>query len=277
MRHSGRVQCPILLAAAGRSHFFVKADARFVAEPLALQQRLQQTTSGAVSAPAGCIARQRARNVAAHHHRHINAHQIHQPENCRARIAHQRAADRVRFFHAVAVVQRIAHAKAVGSAANAVADKVGRVFAQHHALAQALCAKRLQKLHERRARVGSRDHLQQLKVAWRVEEMGAAKVAAEIRRAAARQLLNGQAGGVAGHQLSRRAHLLQPLIKAAFRRQILNDDLNHPIHLRKACKVILQVANGEQCCCCGCEKRCRSGGFNGGEPVVDDAVAHSRR
>ncbi|GBL18673.1 probable 3-hydroxyacyl-CoA dehydrogenase [Anaerolineaceae bacterium] len=106
--------------------------------------------------------------------------------------------------------------------------------------------------------------------------MRAAKVAAEVHGAAARQLLNGQAGSVAGYKLARGAHLLQAFIKIALCFQVFNDHLNHPIHLREARKIILQVANCEQRSCGGCKKGCGPRGLDGGEPVVDEPVAHSR-
>ena len=129
--------------------------------------------------------------------------------------------------------------------ADPVADEVRRVFGDDDALAEVDAGEVRHALDNCRVGVRRRDHLEQLEVARRVEEVGPEEALLEIVRAALGDLVDRQAGGV------RRDHgrVARVLLDAGHHVLLdvhpLDDDLDHPVHVGDLVEVVLEIAEGD--------------------------------
>ena len=177
----------------------------------------------------------------------VNAHQIHQAESSSLGAAHQRAGDGVHFLHGVAVLKDVIQHERAAAEGNAVADEVGGILAEHHALAEAVFAEFTDEFHHLGQGVGVGDDLQQFEVAGRVEEVGAQEVLAEAFGAPGGDVFDGDAGGVGAHDGVRRADGVNARHELLFDVQPLHHYLNHPVGMLDGLfQVVFQVAEGNQ-------------------------------
>jgi hypothetical protein len=123
--------------------FLIEADFGFVAEPLALQQRVHQFLrlfGGKIFLPE-FVMRDQGRKIRAHMMPHVHTDQIYQPECGCFWATHQRSSKSVHFIHGVFVFHDEVHCERARAERHTIADEVRRILAQHNALAQTILAK----------------------------------------------------------------------------------------------------------------------------------------
>ncbi len=129
-----------------------------------------------------------------------------------------------------------------------VTDEIRNVFADNDALPQNLLAESGDERDDFGPGFLPGDHLQKLHVSGRIEEVRPEEMLLEFRPEVGRDLPDRNAGGIRGHDAIRPDHLFDPGKKVLFDLQILNDDLNHPVHIGKPAQVVLEIAGPDHGC-----------------------------
>ena len=107
-----------------------------------------------------------------------------------------RSRQRIHLAKAQLELLRVIHGGGNGKNADAVGDKIRRVFRAHHALAECGGQKGFELIEDGRIRFGGRNQFDQLHVARRIEKMNAAESVAQRRRKYLGQFGDRQPGGV---------------------------------------------------------------------------------
>ncbi len=147
----------------------------------------------------------------------------------RLRPADRRAGQRIDGVEAQAELRGVVHRRQHREHADAVADEVGGVAGIDHALAQGGGQEGLQSLHHRVVGAAGGDQLGQVHVPRRVEEVHAAEARAHLPGQHLGQLVDAQAGGVAGQDRVRR-HVRGDLpVQVLLPVHALGDGLDHQV------------------------------------------------
>ena len=191
--------------------FLVKALAGFVAEPVAVDDFLEDSREAAL-----CGA---LREIGGDVSQDVDADHVGEAEGAGAGPADGGAGEGVGFLDGEALLKHERGGGEHDGYADAVGDEVGRVIGEDNLLAEEAIGECGKGGEQRGIGFGDGDELEEAHVARRIEEMAAEKPAAYSFRKCRGDLGDGQAGGVGGEQAcwGRDAGRLAPEARALWR------------------------------------------------------------
>ena len=127
----------------------------------------------------------------------IEADQVIQVEGGGLGPSDQGTGQAIDFFDGVAVIEGVVGGLRAGERHEAIADEIGCIFAKDSALAQHVGAKAQHEVGDRIVSTGVGDDFQQAQITRRIEKVRAQEAAREPRGQACRDLMNGNARGIA--------------------------------------------------------------------------------
>ncbi len=130
--------------------------------------------------------------------------------------------------------------------ADAIADEVGRVLAADDTLAEVEIAEGGDPIEDLGAGLGAGDDFRHMKVAGRIEEMGAEEMAAEFGFEAFGDLGEGDAAGIGGDDGAGRAQGGDAAPERAFDFEIFGDGFEDPLAASDAAEIVFEVAGGDE-------------------------------
>ena len=136
----------------------IEALATLIAQPSAIQHALEE--SGHLKTLAPGVVGHGVIEVRIDVRPDVEAHQIAETEGSRIRQADQRAGEHVHFLNGVVALLHVLVDGGAEEAADAVGDEVGRVLADHDALAEALIAVADNVLQEEGIGIRPRNHFE---------------------------------------------------------------------------------------------------------------------
>ena len=125
--------------------------------------------------------------------------------------------------------------------ADAVGNKVGRVFRPHHALADSRHQKGFQLVEQQGVGSLARNKLDQMHISRRIEKMNAAKTVAQGFRKSIRQAVNGQTRGVGGKDGLRAQIWRNFAVQVGLPVHAFGDGLDHQIAIAQERQVLFVV------------------------------------
>ena len=112
----------------------------------------------------------------------IQANLVSEAEGGRIGSTDQRAGDGVNLFDAIPIIECIIHGLHAAVASDPVSNEIGRVFRNHHTLAQPALSKSAHVFHYLGIGIRGRDDLKELEIARRVKKVGSQEMAFESLR-----------------------------------------------------------------------------------------------
>ena len=179
-------------------------------------------------------------------HPHIEADNVDQAEAGALGQPDQRPRQRVHFLHRViALFGEQPHFRPE-EAADAIADKVGRILARHHAFAEVQIAERRHPIEDFTARLRPRDHLRQVQVARRIEEVRAQKMLPELAIEALGDPRQRNPAGIRRDNRPRRAQRRHAAPQRPFDLEILRHGFDDPLASPHAAQIVLEIPRRDQ-------------------------------
>ncbi len=179
-------------------------------------------------------------------HEHVQAGEVAGAEDGGARPPHRLAQDGVDLVEAVAHLQRAPQRHHEAIDADAIGDEVGRIFAQHHALAQAVRAEGPPEIHDLGRGVVVGHQLQQLHVTHGIEEVRDQETAPKILRQPGGHGVDGDAAGIGGDDRIGREQGGQAREEGALGLELLDYGLDHDVTVPHLLQIVLDVADVDQ-------------------------------
>ena len=203
----------------------------------------------------------------------VDADHVAEAEGSGFRPAEGGAGEGVDLFNGEVLRHHEADGVAHGEGADAVGDEVWGVVGVDDGLAEALIAKMFDRGEIGGVGLGGGNDFEQAHVARGIEEVGAEPVVANLIWHAFDDLVDGEAGGVAGDDGAGAAVLEDFGEEGALDVEVFGDDFDDPVAVGDEGKVVVEVAEGEEAGVFGDEE---GSGFRLFEPVEsgeDELVA----
>ena len=172
----------------------------------------------------------------------IQANLVSEAEGGRIGSTDQRSGDGVNLFDAIPIIECIIHGLHAAVASDPVSNEIGRVFRNHHTLAQPALSKSAHVFHYLGIGIRGRDDLKELEIAWWVKKVGSQETAFEGLGAAFSYPGEGNTGSVGGDNGVRVSNLLNACHQLLLGLQFFKDSFQNPVSLFQALKVIFEVS-----------------------------------
>ncbi|OQC55055.1 MAG: hypothetical protein BWX55_00230 [Deltaproteobacteria bacterium ADurb.Bin022] len=174
---------------------------------------------------------------------HIETDEVHRSENGSARMSEGLADNGVHFVNLHLLFLHNLDAVGQIKDADAVADKVGSVFADHDAFAQGFLAELHHVIHDVFLCCFAGNDFHEFHVTRRIEEVGSQKAlfqrGAELRA----DIFNGNTGGVGGNDAGWFDHFFHFGKEFLLDLEVLDDNLADPVHIGQPVQIVLKVAD----------------------------------
>ena len=130
-----------------------------------------------------------------------------------------------------------------GKCADAIGDKIRRVFRDHDAFAELAIAEIGKRFDNFGKRIGAGNYFDELHIARRIKKMRAGPVAAKIQAASFSDFTDAQAGSICGDERAGTAMRFDAIEQRAFDFEIFGDDFENPIGLRAPIEIVVKISD----------------------------------